>query len=126
MKFSEDYATGVNVIRSYDDTSININNRRYTQSLVVSSNSLIDNWPIKQISQLNTTSLNPLLELQPEVIIIGTGSRLEFPSAQAYASIINQGIGIEFMDSAAACRTYNILISENRQVVAGIIICNNL
>ena len=122
MKFSEDYAIGVNVIRSYDDNSISINSNTYTQSLIVSNNSLIENWSIQQISQLNTEHLSLLLELKPEVIVIGTGAKLQFPSASNYANIINRGIGIEFMDSGAACRTYNILVSENRNVVAGIII----
>ena len=122
MKFTEDYATGVNVIRSYDDSGIIINSNHYSNSLVVSSNRLIDSWPIQQINELNPDALGLLLELEPEVIVIGTGHRLEFPSPKAYASIINQGIGIEFMDSGAACRTYNILISENRKVVAGIIL----
>jgi uncharacterized protein len=122
MKFTEDYATGVNVIRSYDHSGIMINNNNHTQSLVVSSNSLIENWPVQQISELNTDTLSLILELEPEVIVVGTGNKLEFPSPQTYSSIINQGIGIEFMDSGAACRTYNILISENRRVVAGIIL----
>lgn len=122
MKFTEDYATGVNVVRSYDSSGITINTKSYSQSLVVSSNSLIENWPLQQISDLNTETLDLILELKPEVIVIGTGSKLEFPSPQTYSNIINQGIGIEFMDSGAACRTYNILISENRRVVAGIIL----
>ena len=122
MKFSEDYATGVNVIRAYDDTSISINNQSFTESLAVSSHSFIEHWPVKHINELNSASLNLLLELQPEVIVIGTGNKLEFPSPQTYSEVINQGIGIEFMDSGAACRTYNILISENRKVVAGIIV----
>lgn len=122
MKFSEDYAIGVNVIRSYDSSGISINNKTYTQSLIVSGNSLIQDWPIQTIDQLNTDLLDLVLELQPEVIVIGTGDKLEFPTPQAYASIINRGVGIEFMDSGAACRTYNVLISENRKVVAGIIL----
>jgi len=122
MKFTEDYATGVNVVRSYDHSGIIINTQSYSQSLVVSCDSLIENWPIQQINDLSSDALNLILELEPEVIVIGTGSKLEFPSPQAYSSIINQGIGIEFMDSGAACRTYNILISENRRVVAGIIL----
>lgn len=122
MKFSEDYATGVNVIRSYDDTSISINSQTYNKSLVVSGDSLIEDWNIKQVNELNPENLSQLLELQPEVILIGTGTNIEFPHPATYSSIINQGIGIEFMDSRAACRTYNILISENRKVVAGIIL----
>ena len=122
MKFSEDYATGVNVIRSYDDTSISINSQTYNKSLVVSGDSLIEGWNIKQVNELNPENLSQLLELQPEVILIGTGTNIEFPHPATYSRIINQGIGIEFMDSRAACRTYNILISENRKVVAGIIL----
>lgn len=122
MKFTEDYAIGVNVIRGYDASSVSINNKTYNQSLIVSSNSLIEDWSVIHVTDLNAEALSLLLELKPEVILIGTGDKLEFPHPKTYANIINQGIGIEFMDSGAACRTYNVLISESRNVVAGIIL----
>ncbi len=122
MKFSEDYNPSANVINAYSDTEIIINRRPFTQSLIVSNFALIEDWPLQHIDELGPELLQPMLELQPEVILIGTGQNIQFPHPGTYASVINQGIGIEFMDSGAACRTYNILLSEERRVVAGIVL----
>lgn len=122
MKFAEDLVNSAFVIHSYDESGININQRLYTQSLVLSANRLIEDWPIQQIDQLEQSLLEPIIELDPEVIIIGTGPNLVFPHPQTYAWIINQGKSIEFMDTGAACRTYNVLLSEGRKVVAGFIL----
>lgn len=122
MKLSEDYAHGVNVIHGYEQDEININGRIYRHSLIVSNHQLDDNWQVNDIAALLSSDLEPLLASSPEVILLGTGLTLVFPPPSIYANIINRGIGIEFMDSAAACRTYNILVSEERRVCAGIII----
>lgn len=122
MKFSEDYSSGSYVINGYDAEGIIINQRAYTSSLIVSNRQLLENWPLQDITTLGTDHLTPILELKPEVILIGTGSKLIFPPASSYANVIHSGLGIEFMDSVAACRTYNILLSEDRNVVAGIIL----
>ncbi|MDH5485298.1 MAG: Mth938-like domain-containing protein [Gammaproteobacteria bacterium] len=122
MKLSEDYAQGVNVIDGYDEHGITINGQAYHHSLIVSNHQLEANWLLNDISELTSNDLEPLLAGSPEVILMGTGQALVFPHPSIYANIINQGIGIEFMDSAAACRTYNILVSEDRRVCAGIII----
>jgi len=122
MKFSEDNSAGSHIIRAYDTHSIDINGRIFRQSLVVSRQHLVTDWPVRSIDELNETTLAALLVIQPEVILIGTGLKLQFPHPQHYASLLNQGIGVEFMDSGAACRTYNILLGEDRQVIAGIIL----
>ncbi|MCW8854464.1 MAG: Mth938-like domain-containing protein [Gammaproteobacteria bacterium] len=122
MKFSEDFNSGSQVIDRYDDNSITINEKMFTQSLIVSNFQIIENWPVSEINDLSNQSLQAILELQPEVIIIGTGKQILFPRPENYSSIINMGIGIEFMNTGAACRTYNVLLSEDRKVAAGIII----
>lgn len=122
MKFSEDFNAGSQVINRYDDTSITINEKTFNHSLIVSNFELIENWPVDDIKKLSSQSLQTILELQPEVIIIGTGKQILFPPPESYSSVINQGIGIEFMDTGAACRTYNVLLSEDRKVAAGIIL----
>ena len=122
MKFSEESNAGSNVIQGYDDRGININGQLFVNSLVIARNHLLDDWPVKTLQDLSDLHLQQLLDLSPEVILIGTGKRISFPHPQTYAHIINQGIGIEFMDSGAACRTYNILLSEDRDIVAGIIL----
>lgn len=122
MKLSEDYNAGTYMINGYDAEGIIINQRSYTSSLIVSNHRLLENWPMQDISELSADFLAPILELKPEVILIGTGSSLIFPPASSYARVIESGLGIEFMDSVAACRTYNILLAEDRVVVAGIIL----
>ena len=122
MKFSEDTNPGSNVIQAYDDRGININGRRISQSLVIGKHHLHTDWPVASVENLTSELLQELLELQPEVILIGTGERIQFPHPQVYAHVVQQGVGIEFMDSGAACRTYNILLSEDREVIAGIIL----
>lgn len=122
MKLSEEYARGCNVIHSYQEGKININGKNCTHSLVVSNHTLNNDWAIQDIKQLDKYQLDFLLIDQPEVIIIGTGQQLVFPHPEQYAHLIQRGIGVEFMDTGAACRTYNILLSEDRRVVAGLII----
>lgn len=121
MKFSEDTAANRQLINSYDSTSIHINEQRYSHSLLLSHMTLAPDWPVSDIQQLNNETLRPVLELEPEVIIIGTGEQICFPSPEQYSSVIQKGIGIEFMTTGAACRTYNLLVSENRKVILGII-----
>ena len=122
MKLSEDFNSGTQIINGYNETSITINEKTFSQSIIVTNYQLIPDWPVKNISDFCNQSLQPVLELQPEVIIIGTGSQLQFPRPESYSIAINQGIGIEFMNTGAACRTYNILLSENRKVAAAIIL----
>jgi len=122
MKFSEDYAIGTNVIRAFNDSSIDINNKTYDQSLLVGSHLLVEQWGISHIDDLTDQHWQDLLQHQPEVILVGTGKTLIFPHPSTYAAAIKAGIGVEFMDTAAACRTYNVLVSEDRRVIAGIIL----
>ncbi len=122
MKLSEDYTAGTNVIRSYDEGVIVVNNNNYTSSLVVSNHTLIENWGVSHIDDLLDEHWLQLIETAPEVILIGTGKKLVFPHPSTYTLAIERGIGVEFMDSYAACRTYNILLSEDRPVIAGIIL----
>jgi uncharacterized protein len=122
MKLSEDYAAGSNIIHAYSHQAIDINGRAYHRSLVVSNRTLITDWPVASILELDEHHLQVLLATQPEVIIIGTGMKQAFPKPEIWARLLRHGTGIEFMDSGAACRTYNILLSEDRRVTAGIIL----
>lgn len=122
MKLSEDYTDGSYVIRAYTNSAVTINNHEYHNSLLVANHTLQPDWPVQQIDQITPQHWQQILELQPQVIIIGTGERIHFPHPSTYAAVIERGIGVEFMDSMAACRTYNILLSEDRSVVAGIIL----
>lgn len=90
-------------------------------SFVISPKHLIRDWPPVTIEALLKEHLQTLIELQPEVVLLGTGHKLQFPESEILAQLHNQQLGVEIMDTAAACRTYNILMMEGRFVVAGMI-----
>ena len=122
MKLSEDYTAGSHIIQSYDDDHIVVNSKCFSKSFLVSNTSLNENWGINDIGQMTHEHWHDIIKLQPEVILMGTGKKLVFPHPSTYAPAIEKGIGVEFMDSRAACRTYNILLSEDRFIIAGIIL----
>lgn len=122
MKFAQDSQEDGYVITAYDENSVSINGKSFTQSLVVTTTRLNENWNIADIKRLSSSHIEEILCFQPELVIIGTGNRLVFPEIEVYSAIIKHGIGVDFMDTGAACRTYNILMSEGRDVVAGLIL----
>lgn len=111
-----------NIIHAYAPGEIRINTEIYTNSLVITVSSLHTDWPLTEIDALDESHIEPILRQDPELILFGTGDRLVFPGADKLRPIIERGIGYEIMDTAAACRTYNVLVAEGRHVVAGLII----
>ncbi len=122
MKFSEDKINQGYHITAYEQGVIMVSGSPKTSSFIISLEQLIEDWAPSHIDQLRTRHMQPLLDLEPELVLIGTGENLRFPAIEHYASLIQRNIGVEIMDSAAACRTYNILLNEGRKVVAGIIL----
>lgn len=92
-----------------------------TVSFIMTPKRLIKNWEPQNLQQLKRDSFLPLAELKPELVLLGTGLRLDFPHAEVTSILLNSGIGVEVMDNAAACRTYNILMAEGRNVAAAIL-----
>lgn len=114
-------AADKHTIQSYSDTLITVNNINYSDSLIISREIIISNWDVHSLTDLNETHILPLLELQPEVIIIGhnqIGVQVPITIIQALSK---QRIGIECMSIGAASRTFNVLLGEQRAVVAGMI-----
>ena len=109
-------------IRGFRPGQIQVNQETYTQSIVVSPNKLIPNWGPKHISELTKEHMQLAADLKPTVLLIGTGEKLQFPDIELYGDLINLGIGVEIMDTSAACRTYTVLTAENRHVVAALIL----
>lgn len=122
MKLSLDDNDASYVIRGYDEGIIRINETNYSQSLIISTEKIIPEWEPESLEQLDPTHINFLLQLSPQILILGTGSRLRFPDNAVFAQAYRQNIGIEVMDTKAACRTYNLIAAENRKVVAGLIL----
>jgi uncharacterized protein len=108
-------------VQAYSDTHVQINSITYEQSLIVSEKEIINNLKIKNIQEIGEDYMNLLLQFKPEVIIIGHELSGKFPPRPIIQQLVNQRIGIESMSIGAACRTYNVLLSEHRAVVAGFI-----
>lgn len=110
------------VLRGVSSAGVLLNARVLVSSFILSPNQLIEAWAVSEGTPLQAGDLDPLLALQPELIVIGTGSQLRFPAPAVHAAALTRGIGIEFMDNAAAARTFNLLAGENRRVVAGFVV----
>ncbi len=110
------------LIRAYKPGSLQVNERLLTCSIIITPSQLIQDWQPQIITDLSAMSLSPIIALKPDILLIGTGSKLIFPSIEIYGDLINLGIGVEIMDTSAACRTFNALSSESRHVAAALII----
>jgi len=113
----------ITLIRSYSNGKLLIADAEYTNSVIVTSQSCM-RWPLTSLEALNREDFAPVFELdfRPEMVLLGTGKALQFPSAEQTRSLLEAQIGLEVMDTAAACRTYNILADDGRQVVACLLV----
>jgi uncharacterized protein len=109
-------------IRAYQPGHIQVNDRIFTHSLLITPNQLIDCWGPQTIAELTPAALQEAAMLNPHILLIGTGATQHLLAPELYGDLINQGIGIEIMSTSAACRTFNALIAEDRSVVAALII----
>lgn len=122
MQLNLDNNTAQYQIKAYDAGIITINDTTYDQSLIVSPNTLISPWPVSEIQSLETEHLDAIIQLKPEVVLLGTGERLIFPQQELTAYMAKHKLSMEVMNNEALCRTYSVLTSEGRQVVAAIIL----
>ena len=122
MKLQSDPHSGANTITGYGYGYVEINKTPYAHAVVLSSNGAISEWSAQSFDDLETHHFAQLVDLKPELIIIGTGKRQRFPKPELLKALISAKIGFEIMDSQAACRTYNILVSEGRQVLLALIV----
>jgi uncharacterized protein len=120
MKFTLEGSSKVNVIRSYSAEEIRIGEHSIRSSCIVTADSLIANWPPGALEEVDLDHLEPIFELRPELVLFGTGARQRFAPAEIRSAFAARGIGVETMDLGAACRTFNILVSEERRV-AGVL-----
>ena len=123
MKLQPDKSSAP-LVRAYSEEWLQIDDQRFTQSVIVSSLSEhpLRTWAPRQFSQLTAGHLAELANCGAELVILGTGRRLSFPPAAWLAPFAHARVGLESMDTAAACRTYNILASEGRKVLAALLL----
>ncbi len=121
MKIHLETGAGLNVVRHYGPGRIVVNAADYRASLIVLPDRLISDWPPQAFAELTCAHFEMLAALKPELVVLGTGARLHFPAPALTRSLIEARIGLEVMDTAAACRTYNILVSEGRNVAGALL-----
>jgi uncharacterized protein len=122
VKLTQDMPGGPNLIRAYSSTALRVGERTLTTSLIVSADTLIEGWRPRSIEEMSESDLQPVLALRPEVLLIGSGPRQRFPGRDLFAVLYGARIGFEIMDTGAACRTYNVLVAEDRRVAAALIL----
>ena len=108
-------------LRGADGTHALVNDRVLAQSFCIAPDTLIEDWPVRDAASMTPGDLGPLLALEPELVVLGTGAVQVFPIAAVMAACLSRGIGIEVMTNAAAARTFSVLAGEGRRVVAGFI-----
>ena len=121
MKFSLVSLDDGYVINSYEPGVIQVNQEKHYSSLLLMPDRLITGWEVDTVGQLTLEQLSAIARYQPDILILGTGERQEFPHPALFTPLMEQGIGYEVMNTAAACRTYNVLLSEGRKVLAALI-----
>jgi uncharacterized protein len=120
MKFTLDDSGGGNAIQGYAEGQVTINGVIYRHSLIVTPGQVIENWQPDDFSELGVADFTLLAELKPEIVILGTGAVHRFPHPSLSQPLMQRRIGLETMQTAAACRTYNILRGEGRNIAAAL------
>ncbi|MEW6705542.1 MAG: Mth938-like domain-containing protein [Pseudomonadota bacterium] len=122
MKIQPDRLEGVNAISRHETGRVWVNARLHEHSVLVPWRGPVTAWPVAQLQALSAAHFEQVLALAPELVIFGSGTRLRFIPPALSRGLVERGIGMETMDTAAACRTYNVLASEGRSVVAALLI----
>lgn len=122
MKLHLENAAGLNLFSGYDTDYVAVNHQRYQASLIVLPDRIVENWPPRDFAALESAHFEFILEFQPEIVLLGTGDSLRFPHPSLTEVLTRARIGIEVMNTPAACRTYNILAAEGRKVAAALLL----
>ena len=122
MKFQPDTPTGLNTISRHEPGRLWVGAQAVSHSVLVPWEGSVTPWDVTSFESLTSRHFERILALQPELVIFGSGSRLRFPAPALLRALHERRIGVETMDTGAACRTYNVLVSEYRSVVAALLL----
>lgn len=122
MKLHDQKTAGIHLVRSYEPGRLQVGETVLHASCLITTDTLIDDWRPQRIDELTAQDLQAALALEPELVVLGSGPRQHFPAPELLAAVLGRGVGCEVMDTGAACRTYNILASEGRRVVAALML----
>ena len=118
MRFTQDSTSATNLVRSYGSGELRVNDSVYRSAVIVSASAVEAAPDIRSMEDLVRLDPSRILAQGPELVLLGTGQRQIFPAASFRAQFLSAGIGFEVMDTGAACRTFNVLVAEQRRVVA--------
>jgi len=118
MRFTQDSTSAANLVRAYGNGELRVNDEVYRSTIIVSASVVRAVPDIRELEDLSRLDPSRILALEPELVLLGTGPRQIFPAASFRAQFLSAGIGVEIMDTGAACRTFNVLVAEQRRVVA--------
>ena len=121
MKLHPDQPSVLNTVTAYGEGYVEVNATRYESPLLVSPEAPTQIWAVSGFDGLQEGDFAPILALAPDLVLLGTGPRLRFPARGVTRPLLEARIGVEVMDTRAACRTYNILMAEGRRVVAALL-----
>jgi uncharacterized protein len=122
VKFQPDVLAGTNVITRHDADALWVGPSRFDHSLLVPWTGPVLRWGARRTEELTAEHFDAVLALKPELVIFGSGPRLKFVSPALVRALIERRIGVETMDTGAACRTFNVLVSEGRSAVAALLL----
>jgi uncharacterized protein len=109
------------LIRAYEPGRILVADRWVRGHLIVAPDRVIESWSVPAAADVTLADLEPALALQPQIVLLGTGAVLEWPEADLMSELAARAIGLEIMSTPAACRTFNVLVHEQRRVVAALL-----
>lgn len=121
MKFTLDNPQSEFVFNNYGEGFVAVKNQRYTSSLVIFPD-LLESWPVASLDELTADHFDIFASRKPDVLILGTGAKQQFPSVQLRRELAKRKLQLDVMDTPAACRTYNLLVSEDRDVGACVLL----
>ena len=122
MQLIHDRAEGYFFIRAVKEDAVVIIDRELHASFLIAPDQVVEAWPVSGIDKLDENAIQAILDIEPEVVILGSGLRQQFPDRKLLLPLLRKGIGVEVMDNAAAARTYNLLAAEGRRVAAAFIL----
>jgi uncharacterized protein len=122
MLINRDQPSSANYVTAYASGGVTVGSQVLRTSFVMDARNIHTDWPVANVACLTIEHLDQVIAMQPEIILLGTGDRIEFPANEIRAAVLSRGIGFEIMDTPAACRTFNILVAEDRRVVAALIV----
>jgi len=121
VKLQAERIEGTNAISRHGAEGVIVNGVEHTRSVVVPWHGTVAGWPVDAFEELTQAHFQSLANLKPELVIFGSGRRIRFAAPALMRPLIDARIGVETMDTAAACRTYNVLLAEGRSVVAALL-----